>query len=148
MSAVSSGRPERAPVVAKRLRDLAELPVTELKGVGPERAKALAQIEITSILDLITHYPRRHIDKTKQSSIRDLRLDESAWVFGRTSSHRRFFIGPDDQTTSPFSPNMSIWVTRFRRCASCRHDIQRRGRSFGDTHGSRCVRVYGQPRPE
>ncbi len=43
-------------------------------------------MEITSILDLLTHYPRRHIDKTKQSSIRDLRVDESAWVFGRVVS--------------------------------------------------------------
>ncbi len=72
--------------MAKRLRDLADLPVTELKGVGPERAKALAQIDVRSILDLITHYPRRYIDKTKQSSIRDLRVDESSWVFGRVVS--------------------------------------------------------------
>jgi ATP-dependent DNA helicase RecG len=69
--------------VAKRLRDLAELDVTELKGVGPERAKGLAQIGITSILDLLTHYPRRYIDKTKQAAIRDLRVDESVWVFGK-----------------------------------------------------------------
>ncbi len=72
--------------MAKRLRDLAELSITELKGVGPERAKALSQIEVESILDLLTHYPRRYIDKTKQSSIRDLRVDESAWVFGRVRS--------------------------------------------------------------
>ncbi len=72
--------------MAKALRDLADLRVTELKGVGPERAKALAAIDVTSILDLLTHYPRRYIDKTKQSSIRDLRLDESAWVFGRVRS--------------------------------------------------------------
>ena len=70
----------------KRLRDLAELPVTELKGVGPERAKALAAIEITSIFDLLTHYPRRHLDKTKQFSIRDARVDDSAWVFGKVVS--------------------------------------------------------------
>ena len=70
----------------KRLQDLADLEVTVLKGVGPERAKALAQIEVTSIFDLLTHYPRRWIDKTKQSSIRDLRIDESAWVFGRVRS--------------------------------------------------------------
>ncbi|MEQ1786839.1 MAG: ATP-dependent DNA helicase RecG [Acidimicrobiales bacterium] len=70
----------------KRLQDLADLEVTVLKGVGPERAKALAQIEVTSIFDLLTHYPRRWIDKTKQSSIRDLRVDESAWVFGRVRS--------------------------------------------------------------
>jgi len=73
-------------VSPKRLRDLAELPVTELKGVGPERAKALAAIEITSIFDLLTHYPRRHLDKTKQFSIRDARVDDSAWVFGKVVS--------------------------------------------------------------
>ena len=72
--------------MAKRLRDLEELGVTELKGVGPEKAKALAQIDISTIFDLLTHYPRRYIDKTKQSSIRDLRLDESAWVFGKVVS--------------------------------------------------------------
>ena len=72
--------------MAKRLRDLDELSVTELKGVGPERAKALAQVDIASILGLLTHYPRRHIDKTKQSSIGDLRVDESVWVFGRVVS--------------------------------------------------------------
>ncbi|MGK2948708.1 MAG: ATP-dependent DNA helicase RecG [Acidimicrobiales bacterium] len=70
----------------KRLRDLTELPVTELKGVGPERAKALAQIEVENIFDLLTHYPRRYIDKTKQSSIRELRVDESSWVYGRVVS--------------------------------------------------------------
>ncbi len=72
--------------MAKRLRDLEAVPVTELKGVGPERAKALAQIDVDTILDLLTHYPRRYIDKTKQSSIRDVRVDESAWVFGRVRS--------------------------------------------------------------
>jgi ATP-dependent DNA helicase RecG len=72
--------------VAKRLRDLSGLDVTVLKGVGPERAKALAQVGIESILDLLTHYPRRYIDKTKQSSIGDLRVDELSWVFGRVVS--------------------------------------------------------------
>jgi ATP-dependent DNA helicase RecG len=70
----------------KRLRELDELPVTLLKGVGPERAKVLAQIDVGSIFDLITHYPRRYLDKTKQTSIRDARVDESAWVFGRVVS--------------------------------------------------------------
>jgi ATP-dependent DNA helicase RecG len=72
--------------MAKRLRDLAEVPVTRLTGVGPERAKALAEIGVESILDLLTHYPRRYIDKTKQSAIRDVRIDESTWVFGRVRS--------------------------------------------------------------
>ncbi len=72
--------------MAKRLRELDDLDVTILSGVGPERAKALNQIGIVSILDLLTHYPRRHIDKTKQAAIRDLRVDELVWVFGRVVS--------------------------------------------------------------
>ena len=36
-----------------------------------------------SIFDLLTHYPRRYLDKTKQSSIRDARIDEQLWIFGR-----------------------------------------------------------------
>src|SRR5690606_19408366 len=59
-----------------------------LTGVGPERAKALASIEIETILDLITHYPRRYLDKTKQSSIRDAEVDEQLWVFGQVVSSK------------------------------------------------------------
>jgi len=72
--------------VPKRLRELDDLPVTLLKGIGPERAKVLAQIDVASIFDLLTHYPRRYLDKTKQTSIRDARVNESAWVFGRVVS--------------------------------------------------------------
>jgi ATP-dependent DNA helicase RecG len=72
--------------VTRRLRDLAELPVTKLNGVGPERAKVLDQIGIASIFDLLTHYPRRYLDKTKQASIRDARVDEQLWIFGRVVS--------------------------------------------------------------
>ena len=72
--------------MAKRLRELDDLPVTVLKGVGPERAKVLAKIDISTIFELLTHYPRRYLDKTKQTSIRDARVDEAAWVFGRVAS--------------------------------------------------------------
>jgi ATP-dependent DNA helicase RecG len=72
--------------MGKRLRELDDISVTKLKGVGPERAKVLAQIEIESVFDLLTHYPRRHLDKTKQASIRDARVDEQLWVFGKVVS--------------------------------------------------------------
>ena len=66
--------------MSKSLPELAELPVTKLNGVGPEKLKALEVFEIESILDLLMHYPRRYIDRTQQSSIRDLRVDEEAMV--------------------------------------------------------------------
>jgi ATP-dependent DNA helicase RecG len=63
------------------------VPVTELKGIGPERAKALDEaFGIETVLDLVTHYPRRYLDQTRMAPIRELRADEEAWVFGTVVS--------------------------------------------------------------
>jgi ATP-dependent DNA helicase RecG len=37
-------------------------------------------MEITSVLDLLTHYPRRYLDRTRQAAIRDLKVGEEALV--------------------------------------------------------------------
>ncbi|MET0736652.1 MAG: ATP-dependent DNA helicase RecG [Acidimicrobiales bacterium] len=60
------------------LADFADLGVDTLKGVGPAKLKALADLEITSLLDLLTHYPRRHLDRTRQSTIGDLEEGDEA----------------------------------------------------------------------
>ena len=78
--------------MARRLSRLAHLPVTELRGIGPERARALAGLGITSVLDLLTHYPRRHLDMTRQSSVRDAVLCASVltrYRHGYRYRHRR-----------------------------------------------------------
>ncbi|HEV3225268.1 MAG TPA: DNA helicase RecG, partial [Acidimicrobiales bacterium] len=70
--------------MAVTLDRLAELEITELKGVGPERAKALEDaFEIETVLDLVTHYPRRYLDQTRMATITELRPGDQAWVFGR-----------------------------------------------------------------
>jgi ATP-dependent DNA helicase RecG len=47
-------------------------------------AEALADgLEIRTVRDLLHHYPRRYIDRSKVSPIRDLRLGEPATVIGR-----------------------------------------------------------------
>jgi ATP-dependent DNA helicase RecG len=70
--------------VTTTLARLRELPVTELKGIGPASAKALADaFEIETVLDLVTHYPRRYLDQTRMATIRELRAGDQAWVFGR-----------------------------------------------------------------
>jgi ATP-dependent DNA helicase RecG len=70
--------------VPRRLAQLAAIPVTELKGIGPEKAKALAEhLEIETVLDLLTHYPHRLIDRTKEATIRDLRPGDEAMVLAR-----------------------------------------------------------------
>ncbi|MGI8791769.1 MAG: ATP-dependent DNA helicase RecG [Acidimicrobiales bacterium] len=56
------------------------LPVTEVQGVGTKTADALAVMEIETVYDLITHYPRRYLDRTKQAEIRDLQVGEEATI--------------------------------------------------------------------
>ncbi|HEU5151292.1 MAG TPA: ATP-dependent DNA helicase RecG [Iamia sp.] len=69
--------------MARRLSQLAKLPVTELTGVGPKAAEGLREaFEVETVLDLLTHYPRRHIDRTNQARIRDLRPGDQAMVVG------------------------------------------------------------------
>ena len=51
--------------MTKALRELEGLEVTILAGVGPERAKALKELGVETVLDLLTHFPRRYIDKTR-----------------------------------------------------------------------------------
>ena len=51
----------------RTLLSLKDKPVTRLEGVGPKKAEALALMEIESVLDLVTHYQRRYIDRTQQA---------------------------------------------------------------------------------
>lgn len=65
------------------LRDLEAISVSRLRKVGPKRAAALADMEIRSVLDLLQHYPRRYLDRTRQARIVELLADEAATVVGR-----------------------------------------------------------------
>jgi ATP-dependent DNA helicase RecG len=62
------------------LADLDEIPVTRLKGIGDKKADGLAVTEITSVLDILTHYPRRYIDRTREASIASLAEGEEGMV--------------------------------------------------------------------
>ncbi len=73
------------------LRDLDAIPVTRLRNVGRKRAVSLTKMEIDSVLDLLQHYPRRYVDRTKQARIAELAEGEDAFVEGcveRSSSRR------------------------------------------------------------
>ena len=71
--------------------ELAAMAVTRLKGVGDRKADGLAQVGVTNVLDLLTYYPRRYVDRTKEARIRDLVVGEEAMVIvtvQRASSRR------------------------------------------------------------
>jgi ATP-dependent DNA helicase RecG len=58
-------------------------PITALWGVGSERAKLLARLNIFTIEDLLLHKPRRYEDRRKFLAIRDLKAKEAATVRGK-----------------------------------------------------------------
>ena len=66
--------------MARRLKQLAELPVTKLDAVSPKTAEALEAMGIETVLDLLTHYPRRYLDRTQQATIRELKVGDEAMV--------------------------------------------------------------------
>jgi ATP-dependent DNA helicase RecG len=70
--------------VARTLSQLDGKSVELLKGVAGQRAAALdEQFGIRTVFDLLTHYPRRYIDRTHQAHIRDLAMGEEAMVLAR-----------------------------------------------------------------
>jgi ATP-dependent DNA helicase RecG len=84
-------RPPYGGGMSKPLIELREVAVTRLSGVGPAKAEGLGELGITSVLDLLFHYPRRYVDRTKQATIREMTLGEEATILAtvrRTESRR------------------------------------------------------------
>jgi ATP-dependent DNA helicase RecG len=57
-------------------------PVSVVWGVGEERARLLARLNIFTVEDLLLHKPRRYEDRRKFLPIRELKLKEAATVRG------------------------------------------------------------------
>jgi ATP-dependent DNA helicase RecG len=62
------------------VEDLRAIDLGRLQGVGEKRLAAFAQLEVRNVLDLVTHYPRRYIDRTNEASIASLTVGEEAMV--------------------------------------------------------------------
>jgi ATP-dependent DNA helicase RecG len=72
----------------RSLRDLSERPVSVLERVSERRAENLAQFGVESVLDLLTTYPRRYIDRTRQADVSDLVVGDEAAVLATVQSAR------------------------------------------------------------
>jgi ATP-dependent DNA helicase RecG len=66
--------------VALTLRDLDRIGVERLHGVGEKKQAALDEFGIHSVLDLLTTYPRRWVDRTDEARIADLEPGREALV--------------------------------------------------------------------
>lgn len=63
--------------------ELHDEPVTSVRHVDTARAEALKRLGITTVGELVTHYPFRYIDLTQISSISDLKPGQDATVVGQ-----------------------------------------------------------------
>jgi ATP-dependent DNA helicase RecG len=73
---------------SRSLRDLSERPVSVLDRVSERRAENLAQFGVETVLDLLTTYPRRYIDRTRQADVSDLVVGDEAAVLATVQSAR------------------------------------------------------------
>ena len=77
------------------LVELAGRGLDSMKGLGPQKLDALEKQGVTSVLDLLTFYPRRWVDRTNEARIGDLVPGEQALVLAtvRSVSARRTKTG-------------------------------------------------------
>ena len=78
----------------RTLAQLAEIPVDRVNRIGTKRSEALFSLGIESVVDLVMHYPRRYIDRTRQSEVAGMQVGEESVVVAEVrSSHVRRIRG-------------------------------------------------------
>jgi len=95
-SAPASGGPASGGL---SLRDLQAIPVDRLKGIGDKKLASLREVGVDTVLDLLTSYPRRWVDRTNEARVSDLVPGHEALVLvtvrsvtKRTMRNRRTMI--------------------------------------------------------
>ncbi len=66
----------------------ADTPVNYVKGVGPKRAEALQHLQITTLRDLLYHFPRRYLDRSTITPIAQLKIGMQATIVGTVINQR------------------------------------------------------------
>ena len=59
---------------------LVNIPLSRLKGIGPKKESSLNSLDIFSVLDILTHFPRRYIDRTNEAKISSLQVGEEGMI--------------------------------------------------------------------
>lgn len=77
-------------VQPQNLKSAAETDVMYMKGVGPKIAYKLNKLGIYTVQDLMMYFPKKHIDYSSRTLIRDLKEGETTTVFGYIKSVSAF----------------------------------------------------------
>ena len=71
---------ESTPSAPLTLRELSAIGVDRLKGVGEKKLASLREVAVESVLDLLTTYPRRWVDRTNECRVSDLQAGVESLV--------------------------------------------------------------------
>ncbi len=52
---------------------------------APSKVEGLNELGVHNVLDLLTHYPRRYLDRTKEARIKDLHVGDEAMVIAKVA---------------------------------------------------------------
>jgi ATP-dependent DNA helicase RecG len=119
------------------MSDAASRPLKELRGVGPAIAEALSRLSLRILSDLWFHLPLRYEDRTRITSIRDLRHGESAQVEAVVDAVERGFR---------FRPLLRVTVSDDSRTTlTLRFFHFSKAQAEGFLPGLR-LRIYGEAR--
>ena len=129
MRAMSAPENQPSPLAA---------PVTRVWGVGEERAKLLARLDIFTVDDLLLHKPRRYEDRRRFLPICDLKLKEPATVRGKiiAAGIKRFKKGTRSMFECVFDDGTAHLYCRWWQAQSWMPDWYAVGREF---------LIYGKP---
>ena len=68
------------------LRELDAISVDRLQGVGEERRTSLGEVDIESVFDLLTHYPRRYVDRSREAKLGEVTPGQEVMVVADVES--------------------------------------------------------------
>ena len=128
-------------------------PVSSVWGVGEERARLLARLEIFTVEDLLLHNPRRYEDRRKFLPIRDLKTKEPATVRGTiiAAGIKRFQKGARSMFECVFDDGTAHLHCRWWQAQAWMPDWYAVGREFliyGKLDNEKKPRTFTHPETE
>jgi ATP-dependent DNA helicase RecG len=128
-------------------------PVSLVWGVGEERAKLLARLDIFTVEDLLLHKPRRYEDRRKFLPIRELKPKEAATVRGTivAAGIKRFKKGTRSMFECVFEDGTTRLHCRWWQAQAWMPDWYAVGREFliyGKLDDDKKPRTFTHPETE
>ena len=122
-------------------------------GVGEERAKLLARLEIFTVEDLLLHKPRRYEDRRKFLPIRDLKVKEPATVRGKiiAAGIKRFKKGTRSMFECVFDDGTAHLYCRWWQAQAWMPDwyaVNREFLIYGKLDDAKKPRTFTHPETE